>query len=193
MTSPHWKRLTLMAAAVALAGHGSSYGQSAEQPIWAKHATALDLSCSPKSKIIYSPDHLSSVRVLCHKIGVDDATYSLQVKTSRRRIFVTSLGVGAHELLWSPNSLAFFVDGGLSAYSGFFVDVYELSPGALHKINITGDAQRDMVASYPPCKAYNRDEATCGRIATDPGFNMSGLVWLRGLIRYCSLRRGPMQ
>jgi hypothetical protein len=34
-----------------------------------------------------------------------------------------------------------------------------------------------MVSTFPPCKALNRDENDCKRIAADPQFNMSGISW----------------
>jgi len=38
----------------------------------------------------------------------------------------------------------------------------------------------DMVKTFPPCKAFNRDEAACREIARDPEFNVSGLAWVNG-------------
>jgi hypothetical protein len=37
-----------------------------------------------------------------------------------------------------------------------------------------------MVASYPPCKASNRDEVRCKEIEKQPEYNMSGVGWSDG-------------
>jgi hypothetical protein len=125
-----------------------------------------------------SPDKQYSVEVICHRRKEDDPTYSLRVRVRKGTPSEVPLDKGAHELLWAPNSRAFFVDGGTTAFAGFFVSVYQLMPrGIADKRIVTSDAQRDMVASFPPCKASNHDEAACHRIETDPEYNMSGVGW----------------
>lgn len=155
-----------------------------EKPIWAANATALNLSCYPGKSGIQSPDHRSSVEVICHErkgaVGgkpVTYETYSLRILAADGRRYKAPLREGAHELLWAPNSRLFFVDGSENSYAGFFVDVYQVEASGVRKLTITGPAQRDMVRSFPPCKAWNRDGATCASIASDPEFNMSGLAW----------------
>ncbi|AFL89965.1 hypothetical protein Terro_3754 [Terriglobus roseus DSM 18391] len=147
-----------------------------ERPIWSKHASILDLSCAQETHSIVAPDHKSSARVLCgHKHG--NFPYSLRIIEGKKAHVIT-LQEGAHELLWAPNSEAFFVSGGTTSYAGFFVDVYTLNANSTpHRQNLTGVAQRDMVAQFPPCKAANGDEATCKRIEENPQFNMSGIAW----------------
>lgn len=80
--------------------------------------------------------------------------------------------------MWAPNSRAFLVNGGFSAIAGFFTTAYLILPGEIRKIDFTEAAQRDMVASFPPCNAWNRDVDDCRGIAKDPEFNMSGITWL---------------
>jgi len=148
------------------------------KPIWAKQATVLDLSCSPHPQSIASPNRQSSVEIVCSKHEGDDPTYSLSILTSGNHRYESPLEDGAHELLWAPNSNAFFVNGVKTAYSDFFVSLYRLEPSTgVRKETITDAAQRDMVNSFPPCKAYNRDEETCARIVKHPEYNMSGLAW----------------
>ena len=156
---------------------GASSAGAAEKPIWARQATVLDLSCSSHTQPIASPDHRGSVEVLCEKRENEDPTYSLLVTTAANQRYEAQLDEGAHELLWAPNSSAFFVDGGTTAIAGFFAAVYQITPNGLHKENIMTAAQRDMVKSFPPCKAYNRDENICARIVNHPEYNMSGLAW----------------
>jgi hypothetical protein len=159
-------------------GVADCYANSAKKPIWSRQAIALDLSCSQKPTPISSPDHRYRIDVLCRKQSDKDPTYSLRVKAATGQSYEASLDEGAHELLWAPNSRAFFVNGSTTSYAGFFVEVYKLIPGGLRKENISAAAQGDMVASFPPCKAYNRDEATCTRIAAHPEYNMSGIAWI---------------
>jgi hypothetical protein len=161
--------------------HGVAVQQQSpptEQPIWAKRSTALDLSCTAHPPAITAPDHQSSVEVICSLHKDDDPTYVLRVITADHHLFDLPLEEGAHELLWAPNSKSFFVNGGESAYSGFFVSVYEMdSSTGVRKRTLTGAAQRDMVKSFPPCKAWNRDDDECARITREPQYNMSGLGW----------------
>ncbi len=157
-----------------------------EKPIWAANATALDLRCEPGGTGIQSPDHRFSVKVICDKHKgtvrgepVTYETYYLRILAADGRQYEAPLSYGAHELLWAPNSRLFFVNGSESAYAGFFVDVYQVEASGTRKLTITAAAQRDMVRSFPPCKAWNRDDVTCAGIARDPEFNMSGLAWTK--------------
>lgn len=138
----------------------------------------LDFSCPSQTQAIASPNRQYILQVVCTKQGEDDPTYALRLITPDKNRYESPLDEGAHELLWAPNSTAFFVDGGRSAYAGFFVAVYHIEPSTgIRKEVITGAAQRDMVERFPPCKAYNRDEETCRSITMHPAYNMSGLTW----------------
>jgi hypothetical protein len=113
-----------------------------------------------------------------YRHGEDDPTYAIRLITPDKLRYEAPLDEGAHELLWAPNSAVFFVNGGTSSYAGFFVAVYQVEPSAgMRKVIVTNAAQRDMVEQFPPCKAYNRDEETCRRVANHPEYNMSGLGW----------------
>jgi hypothetical protein len=159
---------------------GESPGKAAEGPIWARGATVLDLSCTSRHLPIAAPDHQSSILVLCKKRKDEDPTYSLRVTTSAEHKYEVPLDEGAHELLWAPNSKAFFVDGGTSGYAGFFVSVYRIDASSgVQKEDLTKAAQTDMVASFPPCKAANRSEALCAKTAEHPDYNMSAVAWTR--------------
>ena len=107
----------------------------------------------------------------------DDPDLYLRVRTPSGQWHVVNVPEGAHDVLWAPDSKAFFVDGGISSYSGFFVEVYRIRDNFVIRSSVTNRAQRDMVRTFPPCKAFNRDDETCHRIEADPEFNMSGLAW----------------
>ncbi|MBV8436917.1 MAG: hypothetical protein JOY95_05325 [Silvibacterium sp.] len=159
----------------------SAQGQSGRpaQPIWAKNAAVLDLGCKQNPGGLQSPDHKYLVQVACDEHAGQDPTYRLRlVGTQRNASDELPLAEGAHDLVWAPDSRAFFVDGGETGYSGFFVDVYQIDDsGRVKKSSVTDAAQVDMVKSFPPCKAWNRDEEDCRRITRNPEYNMSGLAW----------------
>src|SRR5208337_1696076 len=137
----------------------------AVQPMWAKKATAFPEQCSlGKAEAcqlvrIPSPDGKSSVEVLYRKERVSETDWVLQAY-----LRVTTPGRGTHEaalpegfenidLLWSPDSHAFFVDGcNGGAYWGFWVYVYLVDDPEAPR-DVTEEAQRDMLAQFPPCKA----------------------------------------
>jgi hypothetical protein len=151
---------------------------SRDKPIWAKQATVLDLSCSPQEQLIASPNHRSLLQVVCNKHGHDDPSYAIRLITSDNHHYELPLNEGSHELLWAPNSAAFFVDGGTTAHAGFFMTVYRFDPlSGLRKETITDTAQEDTVKRFPPCEAYNADEKTCDAIAKNPEYKISGLAW----------------
>jgi len=149
-----------------------------EKPIWAKNAIALDLSCGGRRSVIHAPDHLTSVWTLCQEVDGDSVASGLEVVTANGYRHELPLRAGANELLWAPNSKSFFVNGGESGYAGFFIDVYQLmDSGRVVMRAVTNAAQKDMVSSFPPCKAWNRGEVECARVSRDPEYNMSGLGW----------------
>jgi hypothetical protein len=85
------------------------------------------------------------------------------------------------DVLWSPDSTKFFVNrGGESAIGMFWVDVYSLDDPKLEPINTATNALRDMVITFPPCRARDWDPyMDCEELTRDPGFiNMSGVDWL---------------
>ena len=126
----------------------------------------------------------------CHTaLGEDDPTLYLHVTLPSGRVQDIELQPNSwnkeilarpQELLWASDSKAFFINGSENAYSGFFVDVYRISDNRVQKVKITNSAQRDMVKSFPPCAAVNRDEQECKEIEANPNFNMSGLSWVSG-------------
>ena len=104
--------------------------------------------------------------------------YSLELQILNGHVYHLSLTPGAEEVLWAPDSKAFFVNGGESAYGGFYVLVYVLGDeGPPRKLDITQAAQRDMVNSFPPCRALYHDPKLCHMMSANPEYNMSGIKW----------------
>jgi hypothetical protein len=144
--------------------------------------TALSSSTAPCKAInIPSPDSLSNIKVQYRNIGEDFMTAYLLLKTptEERREVELPDGFQDVDLLWAPDSKKFFVNGGNGGgYWGFWVYVYLISDPRVHGISIARDAQRDMVESFPPCKATWLDRKTCEAMEKNPEYNMSGIDWV---------------
>ncbi len=182
----------------------------ATPPTWAKKAIAFPEKCLPgkteacKPLRIPAPDGKSIVDVRYRKDSVSDSEWAVEAY-----LRVTSPGKGTREaalpegfqntdLLWSPDSRAFFVNGGNGgAYWGFWVYVYLLKEPKLEPIDVTQKAQRDMLKEFPPCKAAfpnggdargcdktsrNIDLEKCMKEEADPNYNpeynMTGIDWV---------------
>ncbi len=154
----------------------------AEHPTWSKSATVLDLRCPVSHRTIASPDHRKAVQVLCRDVPGGDPMFFLRVTTTYGHASQILLPDGARELSWAPSFTTFFINGGTTAYSGFFVDLYTVTAsGDLESYpTFTQAAQRDMVATFARCQAENSDSNTCGAIAKNPQYNMSGIRWRSG-------------
>jgi len=85
------------------------------------------------------------------------------------------------EVLWSPDSKAFLINYGVGGSTwGSKVDVYRLDDPKLEAIEVSDQAQRDMVDAFPPCKASQIGQDECLEIEKDRGYNMSGIDWSIG-------------
>jgi hypothetical protein len=153
--------------------------RATDNPIWGKAPTLLGPTRTrghATAQRIVSPDGKTVLQVF----PAQSSERFLRIRISREQgqRQDVDLDEGAHELLWAPDSTAFFVNGSTSVYAGFFTAAYRFGPDGLRKLNLTGNAQRDMLTSFPPCKASNRIEAFCMKIERNPEFNISGLAWI---------------
>jgi len=137
------------------------------QPRWANKATAFpnlcysDKAAACKPLHIPAPDGKSSVEVLYRKdlsSLADDWWLQAYLRvtapgTSAREAALPDNFEGATnaEILWSPDSRGFFVNGSDSAITGSMY-VY-LADEPTQPKDITEEAQRDMLKEFPPCKA----------------------------------------
>lgn len=159
----------------------------ASDPTWAKKAIAFPSECDRGERecqrvSISSPDGMSSIQVK-YRNGAENRTHAyLLVSTPRRGTRRTELpsGFGNIELLWSPDSRTFFVNGGNGGqYWGFWVYVYAVRDPKLQAHRITDQAHRDMVKSFPPCRAAYLDERDCKDLEKQARYsNMSGIDWV---------------
>ncbi len=181
----------------------------AVQPMWAKKATAFPAWCFSdktegcKALRILAPDGKSSVEVSYRKdFGSSADNWSLQA-----HLRVTIPGASAREadlpedfpesgyisveLLWSPDSRAFFLNG---SNAGVWDVMYlYLADDPTQPRNVTDEAQRDMLKNFPPCKAAfpSADDAggcketSRGQVPGceadpkySPDYNMVGIDWV---------------
>ena len=161
---------------------------NAAEPTWAKAAVALEPPCDhgPSAPLqrISSPDRTAIAEIDCRR---SDRDYGPIVRVISHGWTQTLPLVDPgndlwrpQELLWSPDSRMFLVNGGENAYAGFGVVVYELGEAALVRHDVTASAQKDMLVRFPPCKALNADDSDCKRMEADPDFNMSAIAWTNG-------------
>ena len=182
-TRPGSLILALLAQLLAVTGAGL-----AEKPVWARKAQAFPSVCREKNEFkkckplrIPSPDNKSVIEVLYRK-AKDARQAFLRVITSGGHMREAELPWSFEDidLQWSPDSKAFFVNGGNGGgYWGFFVYVFRLDDPKLQPFEITHEARRDMLESFPPCKARGIARKTCSGIENDPQYpNMSGIDWI---------------
>ena len=181
------------------------------QPTWAKNATAFPEQCDSRSagqcKVtrIPSPNGKSSVEVRYRKgsASADDLLLHayLRVTTAGAATRTAPLPEGFQniDLLWSPDSSAFFISGNNGgAYWGNWVYAYVVNDSKLEPIDIAKKAQHDMLKEFPACKAAHpnggdargceeasrpvHDVETCFRKEADPRYdpeyNMTGVAWV---------------
>jgi hypothetical protein len=198
------QRLLLFVVTVLFAGMQAAF---AVQPTWAKKATAFPERCLPgKTQAcqpvrVPAPDGKSSVEVRYREEsdGADQAYLRVTTPGRGTREAAVPESFQYVDLLWSPDSHAFFVDGdGDGApVSGSWVYVY-LADDPANPRDVTENAQHDMLKEFPPCKAaYGNAEDPGGCKKTSrsdidvercreteatpkysPEYNMTGIDWI---------------
>lgn len=165
---------------------GPSVSGIAEKPTWAKKARVFPSECREKRDFksckpvrIPSPDGSSVVEVLYRdESNMRVAFLRVSTRGGSTREIDLPWGFQDIDLLWSPDSKAFFVNGGNGGYWGFWVFVFRLDDPGLEPFDVTHEARRDMLESFPPCIASGIGRATCKYIETDSQYpNMSRIDW----------------
>jgi hypothetical protein len=149
----------------------------AGKPNWARKATGFPGDCKSGCRPlqIVAPDKKSMVEVL-----YQDGNAYLRVTgpDKQAREIHDSFSSSKNDLLWSPDSKAFFVDGGEGMTSPAFLQVFQVDDPQLQALDVTRQAEQDMVKSFPPCKAIYLDPASCRKIERDPGYNQTAIDWI---------------
>jgi len=149
----------------------------AGNPNWARRAVGFAGSCSGSCRPlqVMAPDKKSVVEVL-----YEDGNAYLRVTPADQpaREVHDVFSSPKNDLLWAPDSKAFFVDGGEGMTSPSFVQVFLLDETQMRPIDVTREVEQDMVKTFPPCKALYLDEQSCRKIAADPPYNMTAIAWV---------------
>jgi hypothetical protein len=164
---------------------GSSASPSGDSSRGALQSLAGVAACKPIR--IPSPDKRLAVEVKYQKLEIEkgyeilSAYFLLRGENGTTREGVFPAGFQDIDLLWSPDSKGFFVNGGNGGgYWGFWVYVYRIDDPKLEPLDIAGQAQLDMVRTFPPCKASGIDRKICLELEKAPDSNMTGIDWAGG-------------
>jgi len=160
-----------------------------EKGTWAKKGVNFSARCRPGEELrcpplrIPSPDSQYVAIVDYEKVFSDNGDYVLTADLSIADRTGTKRPAGMRyaiedDLEWSPDSSAFFVTGSEGGEGPDVVNVYHLSDPQLTPQSIVGEAQRDMLRSFPPCRAKGADKEDCTALAAHPSFvNVVAVGW----------------
>ena len=149
----------------------------AGKPNWIKRATGFAGDCKGDCHpiTVTAPDKKTAVEVLYQ----DGGAYLRVTQPGQPAREIHDVFSSPHnDLLWAPDSKAFFVDAGEGMTSPSFVQLYLLDDPQLRSLDITRLVERDMVKTFPPCQALFLDQATCRKIEARPDYNMTAITWL---------------
>ena len=179
-------RIFFATAIVIVIGLGV-HSAAAANPIWSKAGVRLPSGCEDSRDVRLVRSPRADTRVEVHCGGRNASTKTILRITTRTNAPVdvaldTPEGSiwRPEEVVWAPDASAFIINGGENAYAGFDFVVVDIRRVPIVPVRITAAAQRDMVASYPPCRAMGLEPDDCRRITADPQFNMSAIAWTRG-------------
>jgi hypothetical protein len=149
----------------------------AAKPNWAKRAVGFPGDCKsncPAVRVV-APDKQTAVEVLYQ----DGAAYLRVSAPGQPAREIHDVFSSPHnDLMWAPDSKAFFVDAGEGITSPASLQVFRLDDTQLQAVDVTRQAEIDMVASFPPCKALYLDQKSCRKIGENPGYNMTAIDWV---------------
>jgi len=160
-----------------------------QEAIWAKKGVVFRAGCynsreqcSPLQ--ITSPDGGKFVQVSYRTDPVDSGIRmaSLVVSASGRKLGrIDLVGTVEDEILWSPDSRAFFINGNNNADADDHVALYRLDETELRRSNVTKQVETDMTRSFPLCRATNAME-DCEWLTKHPGqyIGVVALDWVGG-------------
>ena len=183
---PSEMRIFFATAIVIVIGLGV-HSAAVANPIWSKSGVRLPAGCeaSRDVQLVQSPRGHTVVEVHCggrHASGKIMLRVRTQTKAPVDALLDTPEGSiwRPEEVVWAPDASAFIINGSENAYAGFDFVVVDIRRVPIVAVSVTAAAQRDMVASYPPCRAAAVEPDDCRRITAHPEFNMSAIAWTRG-------------
>lgn len=181
--------LSLLFCVHSLLLHKLPQGSQTNSAIWAKKGTSFPVGCADdfstcRPLTISSPDGKNAVEVT-YDTAPDypkTVTVSLKIATYEKCVGMVSALTGVDdEITWSPDSRCFFINSNYNDYADKIVSVHCLDEPKFGPGHITQQAERDMVRSFPPCRAtYTLDN--CAQMAADPDsyLGVVGLDWING-------------
>ena len=165
----------------------SAHSLAGGNPIWSKAGVRLPTGCedSRDVQVVRSPGGRARVEVRCGGTSAIGKTV-LRVTAAKNSPVDVALHTPAgsfwrpEELVWAPDASAFAINGSEGAIAGLEFVVVDIERVPIAPVRISAAAQRDMVATYPPCRARDLEPDDCQRITGNPEFNMSAIAWTRG-------------
>lgn len=165
----------------------------ANEPTWSKNAVSFSVACYSNARParqrickplkIASPDGNSYVQIEYKRNPENaDSLADISVVNNGRLLgTVGTPGFIEDEVLWSPDSTAFAISGNNNANTDYHLFVYRLNSSGLTRINPTRPALRDMVRSFPPCRALNATDE-CRDIVKHPSdwIGVAAIDWVIG-------------
>jgi hypothetical protein len=164
----------------------------AEKPTWAKKGVSFtgrcfdgaEEDCRPLS--IPAPDGKTVLELRYRKIMIDKDGYVVSavlrvMKNGTSSGEVNLSGWVEDEVVWSPNSTAFFVTESDGGEGPRFVEVYRLENLKAKSPSIIASVQRDMIASFPPCRAKGLGPKDCSYLKSHSDWiNVVAVDWAHG-------------
>jgi hypothetical protein len=179
---------SLCASVLAMLVVASAVNSRTNSPVYAKRGVSFPAYCDAdnlkecKALRIGSPDGKSAVEVSYSPLPDYPAIHSASLRVTtlgRDRGEVEVVSSVEDEIIWSPDSKAFFINGDADVDDGNMLAVHILDDPHLGPGNIAGAVMRDMVRSFPPCEAKDPVDI-CAELAAEPlGFiEVVGLDWI---------------
>jgi len=183
---------TLSLAGLALSIGAVGAGLDARGPAWSKKGADFPAACynekdwgECKPLQVRSPDGKSVVVV-----GYKNDPEEQDIKEASVTVFsngkklgeVVPVGLVDDEIVWSPDSKAFFITGNSNANAWDAVAVHRIDDPELGPGFVTGEVEKDMARSFPPCRAKYYHPDNCAHLAAHPHeyIGVLGLDWVGG-------------
>jgi len=182
-----------LSALLSLFSFQFSISATPNQPIWSKNAVSFPVVCYSNSRParqkvckpfkIISPDGNSYVQVEYKRNpGNEDSLVDLSVVSGGKALGAVGMpGFVEDEVLWSPDSKAFFINGNNNANTDYHVYVYLLRDSGLTIVDPLHHALKDMIRTFPACRALNPYEH-CEDVVEHPSdwVGVAGIDWVNG-------------
>lgn len=178
----HHAKITILAICL------TSFASLAHASIWAKRGTSFPAKCfsdslkACRSRRIPAPDKQKFVQVGYEKVVLSDGDFVMSatldvVTNDGKRYGIGARGLTDQEVVWSSDSNSLLINGSDGGEGPEYVSVYRVGEPDSRPLKVIA-AQRDMMQSFPPCKATGADPNLCASFAEHPEeINVSAIDW----------------